>query len=104
MAAGGVTTPASEAGFVVSRLLKRASPMMKGDDVRELQAALIKRGYACGRSGATVKRGTYNDMNINKALVLALWLAQGRFLHLMEKENPPSGIIRMTGVLLTAYR
>lgn len=51
-AAGGVTTPAPEAGFVVSRILKRVTPMMKGDDVRELQAALIARGYACGRSGA----------------------------------------------------
>lgn len=51
-AAGGVTTPAPEAGFVVDRILKRVSPMMKGDDVRELQAALIARGYACGRSGA----------------------------------------------------
>lgn len=51
-AAGGVTTPAPEAGFVVRRILKRVSPMMKGDDVRELQAALIARGYACGRAGA----------------------------------------------------
>lgn len=51
-AAGGVTTTAPEAGFVVRRILKRVSPMMKGDDVRELQAALISRGYACGRAGA----------------------------------------------------
>lgn len=52
-AAEGVTTPAPAAsGWVVSRLLKRVSPMMKGDDVKKLQEALISRGYACGRSGA----------------------------------------------------
>lgn len=52
-AADGVTYSAPKAGgFVVSRLLKRVSPYMRGDDVRELQKALIARGYACGRSGA----------------------------------------------------
>jgi peptidoglycan hydrolase-like protein with peptidoglycan-binding domain len=47
-AAGGVTTPAPEAGFVVRRILKTGIAYDEGDDVRELQAALIARGYACG--------------------------------------------------------
>ena len=52
-AAGGVTTQAPEAGgFIVYRLLKYISPMMRGDDVRELQEALAARGFPCGNSGA----------------------------------------------------
>lgn len=48
--AGGET--AAPSGWIVRRLLKFASPMLRGDDVRELQKRLIARGYACGRSGA----------------------------------------------------
>lgn len=43
---------AAPSGWIVRRLLKFASPMLRGDDVRELQKRLIARGYACGRSGA----------------------------------------------------
>jgi len=39
-------------GWIVRRLLKFVSPMLCGDDVRELQTRLIARGYACGQSGA----------------------------------------------------
>lgn len=49
--AGGTTTPEAS-GWTVRRLLKRVSPYMRGEDVRELQRALIARGYACGRAGA----------------------------------------------------
>lgn len=40
------------AGWELSRLLKKASPLMKGEDVRGVQNALISRGHSCGASGA----------------------------------------------------
>ena len=48
---GDAPTPAP-AGWGLSRLLKRTSPTMKGEDVRTAQSALIASGYSCGRSGA----------------------------------------------------
>lgn len=53
-----VTAPVSSAGWTLSRLLKRAKPMMKGEDVRAAQNALLARGYSCGNSGAD---GTFGD-------------------------------------------
>ena len=44
-------TPAAE-GWTVARVLKITKPLMKGEDVKALQAALIARGYHCGVSGA----------------------------------------------------
>lgn len=49
---GASVEAAAPSGWIVRRLLKFVSPMLRGDDVRELQARLIARGYACGRSGA----------------------------------------------------
>lgn len=39
-------------GFVAARVLKVAKPLMKGEDVKALQTALIARGYHCGLAGA----------------------------------------------------
>lgn len=44
--------PAAE-GWAVARVLKITKPLMKGEDVKALQAALIARGYHCGASGAS---------------------------------------------------
>ena len=49
---GKANAPASSAGWTLSRLLKRAKPTMKGEDVRAAQKALIAKGYSCGSSGA----------------------------------------------------
>ena len=38
--------------WVLSRLLKQTSPLMRGEDVRQAQEALIARGYPCGNRGA----------------------------------------------------
>ena len=46
------TAPASSADWTLSRLLKRTKPMMKGEDVRAAQKALLARGYSCGNGGA----------------------------------------------------
>ena len=44
--------PAAD-GWAVARVLKITKPLMKGEDVKALQAALIARGYHCGPSGAS---------------------------------------------------
>lgn len=49
---GKATTSASSASWTLSRLLKRTKPLMKGEDVRAAQKALIAKGYSCGSSGA----------------------------------------------------
>lgn len=49
---GKATASASSAGWTLSRLLKRTKPLMKGEDVRAAQKALIAKGYSCGSSGA----------------------------------------------------
>lgn len=50
---GGAPAPRpAPAAWELSRLLKRTSPIMKGEDVRAMQNALIARGYSCGNSGA----------------------------------------------------
>lgn len=41
--------PTQENKWVVKRLLKLTSPMMKGDDVKELQARLNPNGCNCGK-------------------------------------------------------
>ena len=46
-AAGG-----GNAAWTLSRLLKRTSPLMRGEDVRQAQEALIAKGYPCGSRGA----------------------------------------------------
>lgn len=43
--------------FVVSRLLKKKNPLMSGTDVKNVQKALIAKGYSCGSSGADGKYG-----------------------------------------------
>lgn len=39
-------------GLKVARTLQITKPLMKGDDVVQLQKALIARNYACGAAGA----------------------------------------------------
>mgnify|MGYP000343728336 CR=1 FL=1 len=43
---------AAETTWTVSRILKKTSPLMKGEDVKALQSALIGKGYSCGGTGA----------------------------------------------------
>jgi len=38
-------------GWEVARVLKITKPLVKGDDVKALQTALIARGYHCGATG-----------------------------------------------------
>lgn len=54
--AGG--NAAAPSGWIVRRLMKYTSPMLRGDDVKELQKRLIARGYACGRGGTDGIFGT----------------------------------------------
>ncbi len=44
------TPPAS--GWTLARVLKTASPLMKGDDVKAAQNALIKANFSVGKAGA----------------------------------------------------
>lgn len=45
------STVTTSENWELSRLLKRTSPIMKGEDVRAMQRALISKGYSCGASG-----------------------------------------------------
>ena len=49
---GGTWKSGASASWTLSRLLKRTKPLMKGEDVRAAQKALLVRGYSCGSSGA----------------------------------------------------
>lgn len=53
------TTKPTGGGWAVSRVLKIAAPLMRGDDVKALQTALIAAGYHCGASGADGVFGKY---------------------------------------------
>ncbi len=55
---GSSAQPSWPGEWTLSRLLKRVSPIMKGEDVRRAQEALIARGYPCGSRGAD---GQYGD-------------------------------------------
>ena len=48
----------AEVIWTVSRNLKRTSPLMKGEDVKNLQKALIVKGYSCGKCGADGEFGS----------------------------------------------
>lgn len=52
-------TPPAAGSFEVSRVLKVTKPLMRGDDVKALQTALIERNYHCGTNGAD---GTYGRL------------------------------------------
>ena len=52
-------TPPAAGSFEVGRVLKVAKPLMRGDDVKALQTALIERNYHCGTNGAD---GTYGRL------------------------------------------
>ena len=47
--------------FTVGRLLKKTSPLMTGEDVRDVQAALIAKGYSCGNTGADGEFGSNTE-------------------------------------------
>ena len=52
-------TPPAAASFEVARVLKVTKPLMRGDDVKALQTALIERNDHCGANGAD---GTYGRL------------------------------------------
>lgn len=59
---GGTPAPAptpepAPTGWELSRLLKRVSPIMQGEDVRNAQKCLIAKGYSCGNCGADGQYG-----------------------------------------------
>ena len=59
---GDAPTPQSvPIGWELFRVLKRTSPIMKGEDVRTMQNALIARGYSCGNSGADGQFGAATE-------------------------------------------
>ena len=41
----------------LKRLLRKASPLMKGEDIKNVQRALIREGYSCGNCGVDGKYG-----------------------------------------------
>lgn len=45
------TTPPTAEGLEIARVLKVTKPLMHGDDVKALQAALIANNYHCGVEG-----------------------------------------------------
>lgn len=45
-------TPPAAKTFTLTKLLKRKSPMMRGEDVHDAQTALIAKGFSCGSTGA----------------------------------------------------
>lgn len=47
------TEPPAAGGWEVARLLKITKPLMKGNDVKALQAALIANNYHCGKDGVS---------------------------------------------------
>lgn len=47
--------------FTVGRLLKKTSPLMTGEDVKDVQAALIAKGYSCGNTGADGEYGSNTE-------------------------------------------
>ena len=61
----GEGQPSWPGEWTLSRLLKRVSPIMKGEDVRHAQEALIARGYSCGGQGAD---GQYGDDTKNAVI------------------------------------
>lgn len=67
---GGTPAPAptpepAPTGWELSRLLKRVSPILKGEDVRNAQKCLIAKGYSCGHLGAD---GQYGDDTKNAVI------------------------------------
>lgn len=52
-------TPPTAGSFEVARVLKVTKPLMRGEDVKALQTALIERNYHCGTNGAD---GTYGRL------------------------------------------
>lgn len=50
----------------LGRLLKLASPLMKGDDVKHVQKALIDRGYFCGNCGIDGKYGSDTQLAVKR--------------------------------------
>ena len=52
--------------WTLSRLLKKVSPIPKGEDVRNVQNALIARGYSCGHLGADGQYGSDTKEAVKK--------------------------------------
>ncbi len=50
-----------QSGWTLARVLKKASPMMKGDDVKAAQNALIKANFSVGKAGADGIFGSGSD-------------------------------------------
>ena len=65
-ALGGTWKESAASAWTVSRLLKKVSPLMKGDDVRNLQKALIAKGYSCGGTGADGEFGKNTEAAVEK--------------------------------------
>ena len=65
-ALGGIWQASPEAGWTVSRLLKKTSPLMTGNDVKNLQKALIARGYNVGSAGADGEYGSGTEAAVKK--------------------------------------
>ncbi len=51
----------ANSGWVLTRLLKKTDPLMRGDDVKNAQAALIKNNFSCGKQGADGAFGSGTD-------------------------------------------
>jgi len=69
-----VASQPAAASWELCRLLKKASPLMKGEDVQTVQQALISKGYSCGASGADGQFGAGTE-NAVKAFQKANGLA-----------------------------
>lgn len=63
---GSTSTSTSASTWTVSRLLKKTSPLMTGTDVKNLQKALINKGYSCGSTGADGEFGNNTKSAVEK--------------------------------------
>lgn len=52
--------------FTLKRVLKKTSPLMKGDDVQKVQQELIAKGYPCGSAGADGMYGEGTESAVKK--------------------------------------
>lgn len=55
-----------EDSFVLARVLKKTSPLMKGDDVKKVQQVLISKGYPCGSAGTDGMYGEGTEAAVKK--------------------------------------
>lgn len=70
-------TPAA-GSFEVARVLKITKPLVKGEDVKALQSALIARGFGCGAMGADGIYGRFTAQAVRHFQSMNRLIVDGR--------------------------